>query len=296
MNHGTDWIMAEEKLVRKRACRPADTLVWHGRGEVPFLSFPLLDEQPWLLNGFSTRLGGVTPGKIGSLNLAFSREKSRENVEENFRRIAGAIGFPPESMVFSQQTHTTNIRYVTDADAGNGYLRELKYRDVDGLITDSSHVTLVTFYADCVPLLAADPVHRVIGAAHSGWKGTVRSIGAELVKAMTERFGTDPADLVTVIGPSICQSCYEVSEDVADRFREAYAKHLHPLLLQDRGNGKYLLNLQEACRQNFLSAGVREDRISLPDLCTCCNSQVLFSHRASQGERGLLAAFLKIRD
>ena len=163
-------------LRRKPAVRAIDHLCVHS-GEVPFLSFPLLDEQDWLMNCFSTRLGGVSEEGLAALNLSYTREKGgREKVDENFRRMAESAGFPAEDMVLSWQTHTTNIRVVREEDRGKGFTSQRDYCDIDGLVTDVPGLVLVTFYGDCVPLLAADPVRHVIGAAHSGWKGTLNNV------------------------------------------------------------------------------------------------------------------------
>ena len=261
----------------------------------PWISFPSLDQQGWVSCAFSTRLGGVSAGEVGSLNLAFSREKDEENVRENFRRITKSAGFDEQSMVFSWQTHTTNIRRVYREDAGKGYTKERDYQDVDGLITNEEGLTLVTFYADCVPVFAADPVHRAIGCAHSGWRGTAGNIGGKLIRAMEREFGTRPEDTVCAIGPSICQECYEVSEDVISQMREVYDPSIRDRLWYARGNGKYQLDLWECCRVNFLRAGVKEENVHRPDLCTCCNPELLYSHRKSKGRRGSLAAFMSIR-
>ena len=261
---------------------------------VTYLTWPALTETGIVLHGFSTRLGGVSQGVCSTMNLSFSRGDDEEAVHENYHRIADAIGFPVGSIVCSDQTHTVNVRRVGKEDCGKGVLCPKDYTDVDGLITNEQGVTLATFYADCVPLYLVDPVHRAIGLSHSGWRGTVGNIGGVTVKRMAQEYGSRPEDIITVIGPSICQDCYEVSEDVAEEFRKAYDKKLWPVLLQEKQDGKYQLNLWEACRQNFLQAGVREENIHMPGICTCCNPEFLFSHRASRGKRGNLAAFLAL--
>ena len=262
---------------------------------VTYLTWPALTATGAVVHGFSTRLGGVSQGICSTMNLSFSRGDDEEAVRENYRRIAEAIGFSVDSIVCSDQTHTVNVRRVGKEDRGKGVLCPKDYTDVDGLITNEPGVTLATFYADCVPLYLVDPVHRAIGLSHSGWRGTVGNIGGVTVKRMAQEYGSKPKDIITVIGPSICQDCYEVSEDVAEEFRKAYDKKLWPALLQEKPDGKYQLNLWEACRQNFLQAGVREENIHMPGICTCCNPEFLFSHRASRGKRGNLAAFLALR-
>ena len=165
------------------------------------------------------RLGGVSGGCFSSLNLSFDRGDDPEAVRENFRRIGAAIGVRCEDMVLSKQTHTTNVRVVTEEDRGKGIIRERDYTDVDGLVTDVPGLCLVTSYADCVPLYFVDPVRRVIGLSHSGWRGTVGKIGKKTVQVMQEKFGCEPADILAAVGPSVCLDCYEVSADVIDKFR-----------------------------------------------------------------------------
>ena len=146
------------------------------KDKVTWLSAVPLEQIDGIVQGFSTRLGGVSEGYLSSMNLSFSRGDQKEKVRENFRRIAGAIGFSPEDLVFSHQTHTTNVRAVTEEDRGKGFTKELDYADVDGMITDVPGLVLATFYADCVPLYFADPVKKAIGLSHSGWRGTVHKL------------------------------------------------------------------------------------------------------------------------
>ncbi len=283
------------KIRRKAVQSPKDRITIRKKREVVYLTFPLLENQPGLVHGVSTRLGGVSCGDVGSMNVSFAREENQGNVRENHRRLAEAIGYEPENLVFSMQTHTTNIRLVTEKERGIGFSRPQDETDVDGLITNVPNVALMTFYADCVPLLLYDPLHRAIGCAHSGWRGTVENMGCAVVEAMREAYGSNPADILAAIGPSICQDCYEVSADVIEKFKDAYPKDAWPFLFYEKPDGKYQLNLQEACFRNFLRAGLNSTHISLPDLCTCCNPQFLFSHRASHGKRGNLGAVIMLK-
>lgn len=268
----------------------------HQKNEVYWLSYPQLDEQKNFLHGFSTRLGGVSKEHLYSMNLSFGRGDLEENVRENFCRIASAIGFRPEQMVFTHQTHTTNVRKVTKEDCGKGFNRERDYQDVDGLITNEPGVVLTTFYADCVPIYLIDPVHKAIGLSHSGWRGTVGKISQETIRKMAEEYGTDPKDLLAAVGPSICQNCYEVRADVIERFQESFDRSHWSELFYEKPNGKYQLNLWRANEILLLEAGIPQKQISVTDLCTCCNPKFLYSHRASHGQRGNLAAFLMIRE
>lgn len=265
-----------------------------------YLAFPAIEETGVVRHLMSTRLGGVSEGDLWSMNVSFSRGDKTENVNENYRRIAAALGCTPEDFVFSDQTHTTNIRHVTEADKGKGLLRPRDYTDVDGMITDEPGIVLSTFYADCVPLLFVDPMKRAVGLSHSGWKGTAGGMGRKTVEAMEKAFGSRPEDILVGIGPSICQDCYEVSEDVAEAFRNLLSgeemKKVKTIteeqILKDKRNGKYQLDLWKANEAVCLSAGIRPEHISVTDICTCCNPGYLFSHRASNGKRGNLGMFV----
>lgn len=262
---------------------------------VTYLTYPGLEEIPEIVHGVSTRLGGVSEGIYASMNLSFSRGDEEEAVRENYRRLSEAMGFRVEDLVTSDQTHTTNVRIVKEEDRGSGITKPRSYTDVDGMITNVPGLVLATFYADCVPLYFVDPVHRAIGLSHSGWRGTVGKIGAVTVKKMKDTYGSRPEDLFAAIGPSICQSCYEVSEDVICAFRENFEPAVWDELFYKKENGKFQLNLWEANRRIFLESGILPDHIFMPNLCTCCNPDVLFSHRASKGKRGNLGAFLGLR-
>ena len=274
----------------------ADSIQQRQKGDLEYLVFPKLEETGVVEHLFTTRTGGVSSGIYSSMNLSFSRGDDPECVRENYRRIGEVLGVDPDHMVASKQTHTTNIHLVTPEDLGNGIVRPSAYDDIDGLATDRPGIALVTFFADCVPLFFVDPVRRCIGLSHSGWKGTAAQMGAKTVQAMTETFGSCPADIRAAIGPSICEDCYEVSEDVIRAFEENYDQAVMKKICYRKENGKYQLNLWEANRHVLLAAGILPQHLAVTDICTCCNPARLFSHRASQGKRGNLAAFLAISD
>lgn len=271
-------------------------LTIHRERELAWLTFPALEETGIVSHLFSTRLGGVSQGYLGSMNLSYARGDAPENVDENFRRIGEILGKERADFVSTDQTHTANVRKVTGADRGKGITRERDYQEVDGMITDEPGLVLSAFFADCVPLFFVDPVRRAIGLSHSGWKGTAGKIGRVTVEAMEQEFGSNPSDVLAAVGPSICGSCYEVGEDVAEQFRAAFAQEEQGRpFLTERGGGKYLLDLWEANRRVLREAGILQEHISMTDLCTCCNPQFLFSHRASGGKRGNLGAFLMLK-
>lgn len=261
---------------------------------MPLLKYPMLEATGMVEHCFTTRMGGVSEGIFASLNLSFTRGDDTAAVEENYRRLAEALGASMQDFVLTDQTHTVNVRRVGKEDAGKGVTRPRDYKDVDGLITDEPGLVLSTFFADCVPLYFVDPVHRAIGMSHSGWRGTLNRMGAVTVAAMEEAFQTNAADLICAIGPSICKECYEVSADVAEAFMQAFPDRQNEIL-QTKKEGKYQLDLWKANELVLREAGVLQEHIAVTNICTCCNNKLLFSHRASQGKRGNLGAFLKIK-
>lgn len=262
---------------------------------VTFLSFLALEQTGLVRRAFSTRMGGVSKGDFSSMNFSFTRGDEKDDVLENYQRMADALGVSRERMVLTFQTHTTNVRRVTEEDAGKGIVCERDYRDVDGLITNIPGITLVTFFADCVPLYFLDPVHKAIGLSHSGWRGTVKRMGKVTIEAMAEEFGSNPKDLIACIGPSICQDCYEVGAEVGDEFKKTFDQKDYDSILLDKGSGKYQLNLWEANKIILKEAGIPEEQISVTNICTHCNFDLLFSHRKNAERRGNLSAFFSLK-
>lgn len=263
--------------------------------QVPYLYFPLLEHTGMVKHGFSTKLGGVSTGDFSEMNLSFTRGDKEESVRENYRRICKAIGISSEKIVLSHQTHTTNIKVVTEEDAGKGIEKPRDYENIDGLVTNVPGLVLTTFYADCVPLYFLDPVKKVIGLSHSGWRGTVNRMGKCTIDKMNEVYGSDPKDILACIGPSICKSCYEIGEEVAMEFQKAFGERKEEILT-DKLNGKFHLDLWRANKVVLEEAGILEEHMAVTDICTMCNSDLLYSHRVMGDKRGNLAAFLSLNE
>ena len=260
---------------------------------IPFVSFDIYKNQP-IIAAFSTKHGGVSVGDCESMNLSFKRNDDPNHVLRNHQLFAEACGYKVENVVLSDQVHETTIRYVTKSDCGKGVLFDSDIVATDGLMTDIPDVVLMTFYADCVPLYFYDTEHHAIGLAHSGWRGTVKQMGKCMVDAMNKQFGSLPQKLLAVIGPCICRDCYEVSVDVYQEF----AKHFDDSFIQSiftaNEKGRYQLDLKEANRQILLQAGLLPEQIEVSGECTCCKNDVYFSHRATNGHRGNLAAVMSL--
>lgn len=265
-------------------------------GEVPYFYYPLLENTGMVRHGFSTRLGGVSSGEFESMNFNTTRGDSLDHVEENFRRFCGAIGCDWDLAVMSHQTHTVNVEKVT-ADMvtkGRSFWEKKPFTHVDGLVTDVPGAVLITSYADCVPLYFLDPVKKVIGLSHSGWRGTVERMGAVTVAKMQKEYGCDPADILACVGPSICQDCYEIGPEVAEEFYKAFTEKEAEQILAKNQAGRYQLDLWKANALILEGAGIRREHMAITNVCTCCNPDLLFSHRYTKGKRGNLSAFLSL--
>lgn len=261
---------------------------------VPYLTYNSLSEIDFINHAFSTRLGGVSTDEFTSMNLAFNRGDSPENVTENYKRFCKIAGFDYESLTASSQDHHTFVRAVTKENVGVGIYKPKDIESVDALITNEPGVTLVTYYADCTPLFFVDTKQKAIGLAHAGWRGTVGRIGDNVVKKMQSLYGSDPSDIKAAIGPAISVCCYEVDKPCADNFLALdeldSTKFVFP-----KGNGKFMIDLLETNRQILVHAGVKNENITVSDVCTNCNSELLWSHRATKGHRGTMSAFMCIK-
>lgn len=272
----------------------SSTMQLNNADTVPYLTYNSLSEINFINHAFSTRLGGVSKGEFTSMNLAFNRGDDENNVTENYKRICKSAGFEYESLTASAQDHRTFVRKVTKENTGVGIYKPRDLSSVDALITNEKGVTLVTYYADCTPLFFVDTKNKAIGLAHAGWRGTVGRIGEKVIKKMVEEYSSNPSDLVCAIGPAISVCCYEVDKPCADEFYKLRnldsTKFIFP-----KKNQKYMIDLLECNRQILVDAGVEPENITLSDVCTNCNSELLWSHRATKGHRGTMSAFMCIK-
>lgn len=271
------------------------TAVLNSCGTAPFIEFPDLTAISFIKHGFSTKLGGVSKGIYKSMNLGFLRGDEEDKVRENYNRICRSIGIDEKDLVFTDQVHGTVVRRATKEDKGKGFLYPRDYQGVDGHITNEIGVPLIVFTADCVPLFFVDKKKHAIGAVHSGWRGTKEKIAKITVERMNEEFGSDCKDMIAVIGPSIGAECYEVSDDVAQEFKNNYSKEeIRQFLFAGKEKDKYQLDLWKANQIALLQAGIKKENIIISELCTMCHSELLFSHRATNGKRGSLAGFIQL--
>lgn len=263
---------------------------YHTVNDIGIFTLPALSRIEGISHGFSARTGGVSTGCFSSLNLSFSRPDDPEKIRQNFRLFAEAAGFDDASMVMDNYAHGTVVRQVDAADCGRGWTKD-PLPSCDGLITDDPAVTLVTGHADCMAFFCCDPAHRAIGLAHAGWRGALGRIGGNLVDAMVDAFHADPLQMIAGVGPSICQNCFEVGEDVAAQFEQAFAGI--PCVRPGKP-GKAHVDLWMVAASQFMERGVQPGKFNLMGVCTAEESQRLYSHRRDKGQTGGMAAFLRL--
>ena len=241
-----------------------------------FFTFGNLSRIPGVVHAITTRVGGVSQGRCASLNVSYSVGDAEENVDENLRRVAIAVDASRDSLFAAYQVHGRAVT-VVEPDT------ESRPR-CDVLVTRSPEKTLMLRFADCTPVLLADPKRHAVAAVHAGWRGSAVRAAAAAVEALHQVFGSEPRDIVAGIGPAIGPCCYAVGHEVVEAFRE------RPHLFSD---GK--LDLWAANREALLGAGVGPDNIEMAGICTRCESERFFSHRANGGQpAGRFAALIRI--
>lgn len=224
-----------------------------------------LDKAGGVSHGFSTREGGITvdPPKA-SLNLSWTRCGSPEEVIANFKIFAEGAGIDYDDMAVVNHEHGANVLRIAHEHRGRGFYKD-PLPPCDGIITDDPTVTLVTSHADCGAYFFYDPVHRAIGMAHAGWKGTLLRIGAEMARRMAEEFDTDPSDIIAATGPCICRDCFEVDADLGEKFQSEFG---YPGISRPGRPGKAYVDLELAAAVQFVEAGIRPESITLMNACT----------------------------
>ncbi len=238
---------------------------------------------------FTTRYGGVSQNEYESMNLRMNCDDKKENIIENYKRICNEINVNFCDLVFSNQVHDDKIYNVTKKDLGNGIVRENTFESADALMCAEPGVPLITFYADCVPIYFLDVKKKVIALAHSGWKGTVKNISAKTVKKMNEQYNSQPEDILCAIGPSIGECHFEVGDEVSEQFLNI------PGGVVKKYGEKPHVNLQKTIENQLTACGVKKENLIVADICTYCNSDLLFSHRKTNGKRGSLAAIMELK-
>lgn len=262
------------------------------KDDFKYLTFPSLQKHEDLFHCFTTRYGGVSEGCFSSMNLALVTNDDVKNIYKNYEILCNKLSINQQDMVRTYQTHTANIRYATDEDKGKYFDENPGYIDVDGLITDKKNICLTTCHGDCTPIYFYDPCKSVIGMAHAGWKGTVQNIAGLMVKKFKDDFNSNPSDIIGVIGPSLCQSCFEVDQDVAEMFLKQDENFKNYMITKGI---KFHFDLWEINKYLMIKEGMKSENIEMSYVCTKCNNDMFFSHRGQKGMRGLMLGMIMMK-
>jgi YfiH family protein len=258
---------------------------FHQSGAIRYYQFELFDGLD-LVHAVITRHGGVSPAPWASLNVGGTVGDSVENVIENRRRSFAALNRQIETLFDVWQIHSDDV-VIADAPRPPAEA----HRKADIILTDKPSVTLYMRFADCTPIYLYDPIHKAVGLAHAGWIGTVKKVAAAAVKAMQERYASRAEDLLAGIGPSICVDHYPVGPEVVIKVEEAYGSDAQGLLKQK--NGQVHFDLWAANHLALEQCGVKNIQVS--QICTACNVDDWFSHRAENGKTGRFGGLIALK-
>jgi YfiH family protein len=262
-------------------------------GDMPVYQAVTMAGMPQVVQGFTTRRGGASLKPYDSLNLSLRVEDDPVTVQANRQRLWLELGFPDTEVAFAEQVHGDRVGHVTHGSS-------TPFPGVDALITDTPGVLLMMLFADCVPVYVLDPLRRVLGLAHAGWRGTASGLPGKVVSAMASQLGAVPLDCLAAIGPCISGDYYEVRSDVADQFRSfgsgPNSGASTAVIPKDEFTGKYLLNLRKVVFMQLLAAGLRADAIFVSDDDTYRNARDFYSFRRDGPESGRMAAFFGLRN
>jgi polyphenol oxidase len=250
-----------------------------------------MEQYPGLVAGLTTKKGGTSTGDYENFNLGFHVGDKLQAVCSNRNQLASLIQFPLKSWVGAEQTHDTVIRKITKVDRGKGSgSYDSAFQGTDGFYTNEEGILLTLCYADCVPLVFISPEHRMIGAAHAGWKGTVNEIAQKMVEKWGEE-GILPNQIFVTIGPSICEKCYIVNDYVIN-FVEKSLVDVEEKPYNLIKEGQYSLDLRKLNKIILLKAGVPAENIQISKLCSSCDQFEFFSHRRDQGKTGRMLSYI----
>jgi polyphenol oxidase len=253
---------------------------------VKLLQFNHIAQSGIFAHGFSTRIGGVSPAPYDSLNLGFTTADREENLRVNRKRFFEAVGIG--EIPYRQLIHLVHGNLVVNADEIPDGTEPVK---ADGVVSDRLNVALVTTFADCIPVLLADPVKRAAAVIHAGWRGTFERIAACGVQKMCKDFNSNPCDILAGIGPGIGRCCFEVGPDVTNLFFSEF-HNLKDLITDVSNTNRRKIDLQELNREILFQARLRKENIVVADLCTFCHEDLFFSYRRDGKVSGRMAAVI----
>ncbi|MFV0387793.1 MAG: peptidoglycan editing factor PgeF [Pyrinomonadaceae bacterium] len=258
--------------------------VWREKNGVKLLVCKELDVYGFV-NGFSTRLGGVSPFREGDLNLAGFDEDLTENIFENRKRFLAH--FPDFRLATVWQVHGDDVKLVDSQQTA-----EVSEDKFDALVSNLKGTLLGVKTADCVPVLLGDPKIRAFAAIHAGWRGTLASIVPKAIELMSKTYGSKPNDMIVAIGPAASAEHYEVGQDVIDLFSQEFS-YTKELFKKSR-DGHAFIDLHFANRRQLIDKGVNESKISTAPYCTMKRTDLFFSYRKEKQLYGKTGRLLSV--
>lgn len=253
-----------------------------------FFEFSNLKSLQGINHVVTTRKGGNSIGYAADFNLSYSVEDSPESVFQNRSIVASFLNIQPENLIFPKQTHSDKIVIVTP------HTTPEDLQGVDALITQMEGIAIGVMSADCVPVLIADPIKRVVAAIHAGWKGTVTGIVKKTVLKMLNEFDCNPHHLVAGIGPSISVMNYEVGQDVIEAVQASFSNY-DKLLIVGNTKGKAYFDLWKANQYWLTTCGIPESQIETAGICTYAHPETFYSARYFHHKTGRFGACINIR-
>lgn len=257
---------------------------------IEYIESSLLRECEFLTHAFCTRRGGVSEDDYDSLNISFKEGDFESKVLQNWHRLAMAFAIPMDQFLTLNQVHGNDIFFIKPF---GDYYSASEVLNYDAIVTSRTNLAVCIKTADCVPVFIVDRKKKIIAVVHAGWKGTALEITAKVVRLLQEKYGSSPQDVLTAIGPSIGQCCFEVDSAAANAFSEQ--KNNEAFLFPGARPNKWMLDLAEANRRQILNCGIPEVNIDVSDLCTSCRQDLFFSHRGSGGITGRQVNFMMIK-
>ena len=243
---------------------------------------------------FSARWGGVSPGSYQSLNMGFHVGDEKDNVLKNREKFLRILGLDLADTVSCQQVHGHKVARVSELDKGKGAFHdEDAIEGSDGMVTNHKGLYLMTFYADCIPIMLFDSNKQAVGMVHSGWKGTMARIGAQAVKVMAREYDSQPRDLFMLLGPGINSCCFEIQSDLAEKAQAEFPEYNG--IINKNNIGSYFWDLRKTIKQSLLEQGIPGQNIVDCDLCTCCNTDTFYSYRGEGGKTGRICSLVGLK-
>lgn len=259
-----------------------NNIEYHNQNGIEYIQFKKLLEYPEIVHCYTLKSAN---------ELSFPPiYKDEEMLKQSYKKICNCLNLDINTIVKPHQTHTDNIVEVNQ-------IKQLN--EVDGIITNKKEITLLTTSADCTSLLFYDPIKRVIGNVHSGWRGTLQAIGKKAVEKMMEKYETNPKDVICCICPCIRQCCFEVDEDVKKLFKQEYynLENINDIIKKGNiieGKQKYYIDTTEINKQILKNIGLKEENIIDSNICTMCNPEHFHSYRAEKENSGRNAAIISL--